>query len=91
MGSSARVIFHGRVQGVFFRASTKDAADSARVTGWVRNLRDGSVEALFEGERGAVERLIENCRTGFPMARVDGADIEWREGAASFGSFEIRR
>ena len=91
MGSGARVIFHGRVQGVFFRASTKDAADRAGVTGWVRNLRDGSVEALFEGERDVVERLIETCRTGFPMARVDRADIEWREGPASSHSFEIRR
>lgn len=89
--ASARVIFHGRVQGVFFRASTRDAAEAARVTGWVRNLEDGSVEALFEGEKVVVQGLIERCRTGFPMARVDRVDVEWREGPARHGSFEIRR
>lgn len=91
MGTSARVIFHGRVQGVFFRASTKDAADRAGVTGWVRNLRDGSVEALFEGERQVIEELIDACRTGFPMVRVDKVDVVWKEGPPSFGSFEIKR
>ncbi len=56
-----RVIFSGHVQGVFFRRQTKDAADSAGITGWVRNLPDGTVEALFCGDEQSVFRLIDFC------------------------------
>jgi len=65
----------GRVQGVFFRASTVDFARSERVAGWVRNLRDGSVEAVFEGPRAAVERAIEFCRVGPRWAKVERVDV----------------
>lgn len=65
-----RVIFSGRVQGVFFRRQTKDAADSASITGWVRNLPDGTVEALFCGEEHSVFRIIDFCANGMKRADV---------------------
>lgn len=71
-----RVRVFGRVQGVFFRAFTRDAAESLGVRGWVRNLPDGSVEALLEGEGPAVERMIERLREGPPASRVDELVVE---------------
>jgi acylphosphatase len=65
----------GRVQGVFFRAYTRDAAQMIGVTGWVRNLPDGRVEAVFEGESDKVERMIEWCREGSPMSRIERVDL----------------
>ncbi len=65
----------GRVQGVFFRAYTRDAAHTIGVTGWVRNLPDGRVEAVFEGEPDKVERMIEWCRKGSPMSRIESVDL----------------
>ena len=65
----------GRVQGVFFRAYTRDAAQLIGVTGWVRNLPDGRVEAVFEGESDKVERMIEWCREGSPMSRIERVDL----------------
>jgi acylphosphatase len=61
----------GRVQGVFFRANTLKTARSLGLTGWVRNLPDGRVEAVLEGESDAVESMLAWCRTGTPPARVD--------------------
>ena len=71
----AHVWITGRVQGVFFRAYTRDAAQLIGVTGWVRNLPDGRVEAVFEGEADKVEKMIEWCREGSPMSRVDRVDV----------------
>lgn len=71
----AHVWITGRVQGVFFRAYTRDAARMIGVTGWVRNLPDGSVEAVFEGESGKVEKMIEWCREGSPMSRIEKVEI----------------
>ena len=70
-----RVVVRGRVQGVWFRDSCQREALAAGVRGWVRNRPDGSVEAAFEGERAAVERLVDWCRTGPPRARVDGIEL----------------
>ena len=64
-------IVRGRVQGVFFRDSVRRMATDLGVTGWVRNCPDGSVEAVFEGEPDAVQRLVDFCRTGPPGAHVD--------------------
>ena len=66
-----RVTVHGRVQGVFFRDSTSEAARSRGVSGWVRNRDDGAVEAVFEGESEAVEQMLEFCRRGSEDARVE--------------------
>ena len=69
------VIVHGRVQGVAFRHYTCQRALELGVTGWVRNLPDGEVEGLFEGNDGAVAALVEWCRSGPPTARVDRLDL----------------
>jgi acylphosphatase len=67
----AHVIITGRVQGVFFRANTVRAAERCGVSGWVRNRRDGTVEAVFEGEKTAVEKILQWCRHGDPPAAVN--------------------
>jgi acylphosphatase len=68
------LLISGDVQGVFFRSSTEDVALDADVTGWVRNLDDGRVEAELQGDPDAVERVVEHCRTGPTQARVDEID-----------------
>ena len=78
-GKRARVRVRGRVQGVFFRSATRERARSLRPGGWVRNVEDGSVEAVFEGDAPSVEALIGWCRRGPPGARVDGVAVEWEE------------
>jgi acylphosphatase len=70
-----RVVVHGQVQGVFFRAGCRRAAQEAGVAGWVRNLPDGSVEAVFEGSEDGVRRMVEWARHGPPYARVDRVDV----------------
>jgi acylphosphatase len=70
-----RVVVHGFVQGVFFRDTVRRRAVGAGVAGWVRNNRDGTVEAVFEGDPDAVERLVEVCRRGPSGARVDRVDV----------------
>ena len=84
-----RVVVTGRVQGVFFRDSCRDRAQSERVAGWVRNRMDGAVEAEFEGPSAAVDRMIEWCRTGPPRARVEAVDVT-RVEAAGERSFRVR-
>lgn len=81
-----RVVVHGRVQGVWFRESTRVAADRHRVTGWVRNRLDGAVEAVLEGDEDAVARVVDVCRLGPPGSRVDRVDVvaEQPEGLAGF-------
>lgn len=86
----AHVYVSGRVQGVFFRSETQDEALRHGVTGWVRNLPDGKVEAVFEGEKKAVEKLIEFCRRGPPGARVTKVDISWEPYTGEFKDFKIR-
>ncbi len=70
-----RIVVHGRVQGVGFRYATVEAARALGVDGWVRNRRDGTVEALLQGEEDAVERAIAWARRGPPAARVERVDI----------------
>ena len=71
----ARVLVSGRVQGVWFRESTRERASALGLTGWVRNLRDGRVEALFEGEQASVDGALEFIRKGPPLARVLSAEV----------------
>jgi len=75
MAKRRHVIAHGRVQGVFFRDATREQAQAAGVAGWVRNRPDGTVEAVFEGDPDAVERLVGFCRSGPGSARVDRLDV----------------
>ncbi|HEY5494874.1 MAG TPA: acylphosphatase [Candidatus Anoxymicrobiaceae bacterium] len=85
----ARVIVRGRVQGVFFRAETRDMARRMELAGSVRNRPDGAVEAAFEGRREDVERAIDWCGEGPPSARVDSVDVSW-ETPQGESAFEIR-
>jgi len=87
----AHIFVSGRVQGVFFRVEIRDEATRRNVTGWVRNTSGGRVEAVFEGVREDVEKVIEFCRSGPPGARVTKIDVQWKEYAGEFESFEIRR
>lgn len=74
-----RVVVSGRVQGVFFRDATRERAAAGGVDGWIRNRSDGSVEAVLEGPRDAVERVLGFCRSGPPSARVDRVDVDEQE------------
>lgn len=86
----AHVFVSGRVQGVFFRYETRNEAKMRGVRGWVRNMPDGRVEAVFEGEEEAVRELIEFCRRGPLGARVMKVDVKWENYAGEFKDFEIR-
>ncbi|MCK4717831.1 MAG: acylphosphatase [Thermoplasmata archaeon] len=85
----AHVFFSGIVQGVFFRAHTAEKASGLGLRGWVRNLSDGRVEAVFEGPRKDVEAAIAYCVGGQPHARVDDMKVEWEEPTGE-GSFRRR-
>lgn len=86
----AHIFVSGRVQGIFFRDNTRKRAEELGVYGWVRNLPDGRVEAVFEGEKEKVEQMIEWSKRGPPFANVDGVDVEWKEYKGEFEDFEIR-
>jgi len=86
----AKLLIRGFVQGVFFRASTREEAKRLGVSGWVKNRRDGNVEALVEGDREAVERLIDWCRNGGPpSARVTGVEVQWDAYTGEFDHFKV--
>jgi acylphosphatase len=80
------LIVHGLVQGVFFRDMTRRTAEAAGASGWVRNLRDGTVEAVVEGTPAAVDAVVRFCRIGPPGSRVDRVDVtdEQAEGLTGF-------
>jgi acylphosphatase len=79
----------GRVQGVFFRSSVADVAESLGLTGWVRNLPDGRVETIVEGERSSVEKVIQFCQRGPPGAYVSNLEVNWEEARGEFSTFKI--
>ncbi len=80
----------GRVQGVFYRASTQEQASVRGLTGYVRNESDGSVSAVVEGPREAIESLIRWCEKGPTAARVNRLELEWSEPTGEFTYFEVR-
>jgi acylphosphatase len=86
----AHVVVEGRVQGVFFRAATQAAATREGVAGWVRNLPDRRVEALLQGETGAVERVVEWMRHGPPGARVTDIKVDYRPVGVFHEGFDVR-
>ncbi|MDA3903987.1 MAG: acylphosphatase [Desulfuromusa sp.] len=86
----AEVRITGRVQGVWFRQSTKNTAEQFGVSGWGRNNSDGSVEAVFEGEESAVKSVVEWCKDGPELARVDDLQIEWEKPTGEFDRFFLR-
>lgn len=85
----ARVLVSGRVQGVYFRATTRDTARDTGADGWVRNRPDGRVEAVFEGPEEAVESMVGFCREGSPAARVENVEVEYEDPDGVEG-FEVR-
>ena len=84
-----RVTVSGRVQGVFFRDSTRREAESAGVAGWVANRPDGTVEAVFEGDSDAVERMVRFCREGPGHSDVASVDVA-EEDPEGISGFEVR-
>lgn len=85
----AHVLVSGQVQGVFFRSRTRSEAIEHHVTGWVRNLDDERVEAIFEGEEEDVEKLVEFCRKGSRGAKVDAVNVTLQPYSGDYASFEI--
>ena len=86
----AEVRVSGRVQGVWFRQSTKNTADQHGIKGWCRNTPEGSVEAVFEGEETTVKTVVDWCRSGPNMAQVDDLQVEWKTPTGEFDRFSIR-
>jgi acylphosphatase len=84
-----RVVVHGQVQGVFFRDSTRRLAEQHGVAGWVSNRWDGTVEAVFEGDEDAVERLVAFCHKGPRGAQVERVDVADEE-PERLGGFSVR-
>ena len=80
----------GKVQGVFFRQKTKRQAQSLGIKGWVRNLPDGRVEAVFEGEEEAVKALVEYCHHGPSYARVENVNVSYENYSGEFTDFTTR-
>jgi acylphosphatase len=81
----------GRVQGVFFRAATRDQARALGVLGWVRNLPDGGVEIVAEGDGLNIEAFLDWCRRGPPRAVVESIEVLEESPEGRFESFEVRR
>jgi len=85
----AHAIISGRVQGVFFRMETKRAADRFGVFGRVRNLKDGTVEAVFEGDQDRVDAILDWCRQGPARADVADVNVTWNDYTGEFKGFDI--
>lgn len=90
MQTRVRVLVSGRVQGVFFRATTQDVARRLGLTGWVRNLPDGRVEAVFQGAPDEVEEAVKFCHDGPPGARVGHVEVAEAEVVAGERGFAVR-
>lgn len=90
MRKNVHVFVSGRVQGVWFRANTKQKAEQLGVTGWVRNTHDGRVEAIFEGEEDRIKEMIEWCHRGPPLARIDNVEIKNQNPTNGFDDFSIK-
>jgi acylphosphatase len=88
--SARRIVVHGRVQGVGFRDAAVQAAFTLGIQGWVRNRRDGSVEAFAQGDEAAVERFVQWCRRGPPLARITDISASDADPDASLRDFSSR-
>lgn len=86
----AQALISGRVQGVSFRYYTYHEALKLGLHGWVRNLWDGRVEAVFEGNKPDIERMLEWCGHGPPAARVDVVEVDWSEAGGAHSEFKVR-
>jgi len=90
MRSNVHVIISGRVQGVWFRASTKQKAEQLDLKGWVRNTTDGNVEAVFEGDEKHVKEMLDWCRRGPPFAKVENVKVKNQEPTNCLDCFSIK-
>ncbi|NLI74192.1 MAG: acylphosphatase [Euryarchaeota archaeon] len=90
MKSRVEARFYGVVQGVYFRAYTANFAKQKNITGWVCNLDDGSVSAVFEGEREDIEEVIRLLKEEHPAARIENIDLKWLDFIGQFDDFEVR-
>ena len=92
MGKKTRVhvLISGKVQGVWYRASTQAKAQQLGITGWVRNTRDGKVEAVFEGDEATIQQMILWCHQGPPQAKVNTVEVREQPSSDSFHEFFIR-
>ena len=86
----ARVRVSGQVQGVFFRDSTRQKAEALGLAGWVRNMPDGQVEALFEGPSEKVEEIVRWCKEGPQRASVENVDTDFESAGGDLEGFEVR-
>ncbi len=91
MNTRVHVFVSGKVQGVFFRSSTKNMAQVLGLKGWVRNLADGRVEAVFEGEEEAIEKMLEWCKAGPEYAKVTGIEVVAEHYKGEFNEFLLLR
>jgi acylphosphatase len=89
MKIQVHVIISGRVQGVWYRASTKKKAEELELTGWVKNTVDGNVEAVFEGDESIIHEMIAWCRLGPPLAQVVDVKITRKCGGGEFTGFAV--
>jgi acylphosphatase len=85
----AHLLVTGYVQGVFYRHTTAQKARARGLTGWVRNLPDGRVEAVVEGEEKEVLALVDWCRSGPSHATVERVDVEWQRPVSEFSGFQV--
>jgi len=90
MKKRAHLYIEGKVQGVFYRAFTCELAISLGLKGWVKNLPDGRVEVIFEGEQNKIQQAIASCYKGPPAANVTNIEIHWEEYKGEFSKFEIK-
>lgn len=86
----AHVLISGYVQGVFFRANTREMADFYKLTGWVRNAQGGGVEAVFEGDEENIKSMIQWCHKGPDGAEVKHVEVKWEKPTGEFRYFQVR-
>ncbi|MBI2624838.1 MAG: acylphosphatase [Candidatus Nealsonbacteria bacterium] len=91
MKARVHIFVSGRVQGVLFRYTANIRANKLLIKGWIRNLKDGRVEAVFEGEKENIEKMLEWARIGPFFAKVEKIDIEWQEHKGEFNNFKTER
>jgi len=91
MDKRAHVFIKGEVQGVFYRVWVRTQAEGLGLTGWIKNLTDGRVEAVFEGSKDKVEEIISKCKIGPSVAGVKQVDIKWEKATKEYAGFEIER
>ncbi len=84
-----RILIFGFVQGVGFRHFVRSKAHKLGLTGWVKNLPDGSVEAVFQGDKSSIEQIIEQCKKGPFLSEVEGVDVQWEQPQQELNAFDI--